>query len=45
MKKNLNLQITDEAIEYLVKNSFDNTVKYDSEQKEFIKKHIFDIAQ
>ena len=26
-------------------NSFDNLVKYDSEQKEFIKKQIFDIAQ
>jgi len=26
-------------------NSFDNSVKYDSEQKEFIKKQIFDIAQ
>ncbi len=26
-------------------NSFDNTVKYDSKQKEFIKKQIFDIAQ
>ena len=25
-------------------NSFDNSVKYDSEQKEFIKKQIFDIA-
>ena len=26
-------------------NSFDNSVKYDTEQKEFIKKQIFDIAQ
>ena len=26
-------------------NSFDNSKKYDSEQKEFIKKQIFDIAQ
>ena len=26
-------------------NSFDNSVKYNSEQKEFIKKQIFDIAQ
>ena len=26
-------------------NSFDNSLKYDSEQKEFIKKQIFDIAQ
>jgi len=26
-------------------NSFDNSVKYDSEQKEFIKKQILDIAQ
>ena len=26
-------------------NSFDNSIKYDSEQKEFIKKQIFDIAQ
>ena len=26
-------------------NSFDNSVKYDSEQKEFIKKQIFDISQ
>ena len=26
-------------------NSFDNSVKYDSEQKEFIKKQIFDITQ
>ena len=26
-------------------NSFDNSVKYGSEQKEFIKKQIFDIAQ
>ena len=26
-------------------NSFDNSVKFDSEQKEFIKKQIFDIAQ
>ena len=26
-------------------NSFDNSVKYDSEQKEFIKKQIIDIAQ
>ena len=26
-------------------NSFDNSVKYDSEQKEFLKKQIFDIAQ
>ena len=25
-------------------NSFDNSVKYDSEQKEFIKKQILDIA-
>ena len=26
-------------------NSFNNSIKYDSEQKEFIKKQIFDIAQ
>jgi len=26
-------------------NSFDNSIKYDSAQKEFIKKQIFDIAQ
>ena len=26
-------------------NSFDSSIKYDSEQKEFIKKQIFDIAQ
>ena len=26
-------------------NSFDNSVKYDSEQKEFIKTQILDIAQ
>ena len=26
-------------------NSFDNSVKYDSEQKEFIKKQILEIAQ
>ena len=26
-------------------NNFDNSVKYDSEQKEFIKKQILDIAQ
>ena len=26
-------------------NSFDNSVKYDSEQKEFIKEQILDIAQ
>ena len=26
-------------------NSFDNSVKYDSDQKEFIKKQILDIAQ
>ena len=26
-------------------NSFDNSVKFDSEQKEFIKKQILDIAQ
>jgi len=26
-------------------NSFDNSTKYDSEQKDFIKKQIFDIAQ
>ena len=26
-------------------NSFDNSAKYDSEQKEFIKKQILDIAQ
>ena len=26
-------------------NSFDSSVKYDSEQKEFIKKQILDIAQ
>ena len=26
-------------------NSFDNSVKYNSEQKAFIKKQIFDIAQ
>ena len=26
-------------------NSFDNSVKYDSEQKDFIEKQIFDIAQ
>jgi len=26
-------------------NSFDNSLKYDSEQKEFIKKQILDIAQ
>ena len=26
-------------------NSFDNSVKYDSEQKEFIKKQILDISQ
>ena len=26
-------------------NSFDNSIKYDSEQKEFIKKQIIDIAQ
>ena len=26
-------------------NSFDNSVKYDPEQKEFIKKQILDIAQ
>ena len=26
-------------------NSFDNSVKYDAEQKEFIKKQILDIAQ
>jgi len=26
-------------------NSLDNSVKYDSEQKEFIKKQIFDIVQ
>ena len=26
-------------------NSFDNSIKYDTEQKEFIKKQIFDIAQ
>ncbi len=26
-------------------NSFDNSVKYNSEQKEFIKKQILDIAQ
>ena len=26
-------------------NSFDNSTRYDSEQKEFIKKQIFDIAQ
>jgi len=26
-------------------NSFDNSLKYDSEQKKFIKKQIFDIAQ
>ena len=26
-------------------NSFDNSVKYDTEQKEFIKKQILDIAQ
>ena len=26
-------------------NSFDKSVKYDSEQKEFIKKQILDIAQ
>jgi len=26
-------------------NSFDNSVKYDPEQKEFIKKQIIDIAQ
>ena len=26
-------------------NSFDNSVKYDSEQKEFIKKQILDIAK
>ena len=26
-------------------NSFDNSVKYDSEQKEFIKKQILDIVQ
>ena len=26
-------------------NSFDNSIKYDSEQKEFIKNQIFDIAQ
>ena len=26
-------------------NSFDNSIKYDSEQKEFIKKQIFDVAQ
>ena len=26
-------------------NSFDNSVKYDSEQKEFIKKQILDITQ
>ena len=26
-------------------NSFDNSVKYDLEQKKFIKKQIFDIAQ
>jgi len=26
-------------------NSLDNSIKYDSEQKEFIKKQIFDIAQ
>ena len=26
-------------------NSFDNSIKYDEEQKEFIKKQIFDIAQ
>ena len=26
-------------------NSFDNSTKYDSEQKEFIKRQILDIAQ
>ena len=26
-------------------NSFDNSIKYDAEQKEFIKKQISDIAQ
>ena len=26
-------------------NSFDDSIKYDSEQKEFIKKQILDIAQ
>ena len=26
-------------------NSFDNSVKYDSEQKEFIKKQVLDIAE
>ena len=26
-------------------NSFDNSIKYDSDQKEFIKKQILDIAQ
>ena len=26
-------------------NSFDNSIKYDSEQKEFIKKQILDIAK
>ena len=26
-------------------NSFDNSLKYDTEQKEFIKKQILDIAQ
>ena len=26
-------------------NSFDNSIKYDSEQKDFIKKQIFEIAQ
>ena len=26
-------------------NGFDNSIKYDSEQKEFIKKQILDIAQ
>ena len=28
-----------------MRNSFDNSIKYDSEQKEFIKKQILDIAQ
>lgn len=47
LKSKLVTKSVDQALRNIenMGNSFDNSVKYDSEQKDFIKKQIFDIAQ
>ena len=46
METKLVTKTVNEVLKYLdnMGNSFDNSIKYDSEQKEFIKKQILDIA-